>query len=133
MQQAQEGNRQNSEPEVLDVSRRLARSIGESAPFRRYEKTTEGMQADPKAQGLLSEFEEARSALRMKQGWGGASDEESNRVMELQKRLLSNPTIRDHFQAQEDLVRMLKELNASISEKLGFDFANLTKPSGGCC
>ncbi len=47
--------------------------------------------------------------------------------------LLMNPTVRECFQAQEELLRMLRELNALISCGPGFDFAATVSPKSGCC
>lgn len=133
MQQLNEVGVQTTAPRVLDVSRKLARAIGESAHFQRYEKITERMRADQEAERLLAEFQEAQQTLQMQQSWGGASEEDFRRLEQLRGQLFSNQTLKEYFQAQEDLVRMLKELNVFMSERLGFDFANLTKPAGGCC
>lgn len=124
---------QTTEPQVLDVSKKLARSIGEAAPFQKYKKTTEDLHADKEAQQLLSEFQKAQQNLQMMQSWGGAANKDFDQFEKLQKQLFANPTLKEYFKAQEDLVTKLKELNVFISEKLGFDFANLTKPAGGCC
>lgn len=124
---------QTTEPQVLDVSRKLARAIYESAPFRKYEETTERLRADKEAQRILSEFRKAQQNLQMMQSWGGATEKDFKQFEKLQVQLFSNPTLKEYFKAQEDLVTKLKELNVFISEKLGFDFANLTKPAGGCC
>jgi len=124
---------QTTESVVLEVSKKLARAIGESMPFRKYEKATEHLRADQEAQRLLSEFQKAQQNLRMMQSWGGATEKDLEQFDKQQEKLFSNPTLREYFKSQEDLVSMLKELNVFISEKLGFDFANLTKPAGGCC
>ena len=124
---------QTTEPQVLEVSRKLALAIGESAPFRKYEETTENLRADKEAQRLLSEFQKAQQNLQMMQSWGGATDKDFEQFEKLQTQLFANPILKEYFKAQEDLVTKLKELNVFISEKLGFDFANLTKPAGGCC
>ncbi len=124
---------QTTEPVVLDVSRKLARAIGESAPFRGYEKSAEQLRTDKEAQRLLSEFQKAQQQLQMMQSWGGATEKDFEQFEKRQEKLFSNPTLKEYFDSQEKLVAMLKELDVFITEKLGFDFANLTKPAGGCC
>ena len=124
---------QTTETRILDVSKMLARAIGESTQLQKYEKATENMQANPEAKRRLSEFREAQQKLQMVKQWGGASEKDFTHLEKLQEQLLSNPDLKKYFQAQENLVSMLKELNVLISEKLGYDFANLAKPSIGCC
>ena len=51
----------------------------------------------------------------------------------VEKKLIAHPTYKRYMAAQEDLLIVLKDLNVYLTEKLGFDFADLTKPAGGCC
>lgn len=122
-----------AEPQILDVSKNLARAIVDSEHYQRYERANEYLQADQKAQDLLSEFQSTQQNLQMLQSWGGASQENIKQFEQLKKQLFSNLTLKEYFAAREKLVLMLKELNTFISEKLGFDFASLAKPAGGCC
>ncbi len=133
MQLRREVSERNTEPNALEVSRKLARLIGESAQFQRYAKMSEVVRADQEFQRLYTEFQEAQQTLQMTRSWGGASREDFQRLESLREKLFSNPTMKDFSQAQDDIEQLVKELNVFISEKLGFDFANLTKPAGGCC
>lgn len=133
MQQLNEVRQQETEPTILEGSKKFARAIGESPQFQQYEGTTQRMRNDREAQRLLSELQEAEQTLQMTQSWGGASDEDTKRFEHLRESVLSNPTLKAHFEAQDNLVQTLKELNVFISDKVGFDFANLAKPAGGCC
>ncbi len=133
MQLRREVSERSTEPKALEVSRKLARSIGESAQFQRYAKMSEVVRADQEFQRLYTEFQEAQQTLQMTRSWGGASREDFQRLEGLREKLFSNPTMKDFSRAQDDIEQLVKELNVFISEKLGFDFANLTKPAGGCC
>ena len=124
---------QITEPGILDASKKLARAIGESSQYHRYERSNKSLQADQKAKQLLSKFQQEQQNLQMMQSWGGASLKDFEQFEKLQKQLFSDPTLKEYFGSQEELVLMLKELDVFLSEKLGFDFANLTKPAGGCC
>lgn len=133
MQQLNEVDGKTAESRVLDASIRFAHAIGKSAQFQRFEEISEKLRKDQEAQRLFSEFQEAQQMFQMAQSWGRSSDKEFERLEQLKNQLFTNSTLKEYFEAQEDLVRMLKELNDFMSEKLGFDFANLTKPAGGCC
>lgn len=133
MEPLNETDLKTTEPLALDVSKKLARSIGLSSHFQLYEKAIEKLRNDQKTQDLLNEFQSAQQNLQMLQSWGGASQKDIEQFEQLKKQLFSNPILKEYFGSQEKLVLMLKELNAFISEKLGFDFADLTKPAGGCC
>jgi cell fate (sporulation/competence/biofilm development) regulator YlbF (YheA/YmcA/DUF963 family) len=133
MRRLNEVNEQSDEIRILNVSKKLARAIIESTQFQRYEKASDSLRADKEAQRLLSDFRETQEMLQLKQSWGGSSDNDFEHIEKMREQLLLNSILREYFEAQEDMVLMLKELNIFISEKLGFDFANLTKPAGGCC
>jgi len=133
MREFNEAYTQTAELGGLEASKRLARAVAESTQFQKYEEAKQRMRRDVSAQHLLFEYQQAQQIFQMRQSWGGVSGEVANRIVELQEQVFSNPTLKDYFQAQEDLVQMLMELNEFLSEKLGFDFANLAKPAGGCC
>lgn len=122
-----------AEPRVIPVAKKLALAIGESVTYRQYESALERLRQDQVAQKLLDQFQEAQQNLQMLQSWGGASDEAVKHYEELRRQVLEHPVLKTYFRAQEDLTTILQELNSYISEKLGFNFANLTKPAGGCC
>ncbi|MDZ7291583.1 MAG: YlbF family regulator [candidate division KSB1 bacterium] len=133
MQELNEVYTQTAEPRVLEASRRLARAVVESVQFQKYEQANQRLRRDATAQQLLFEYQQAQQKFQMRQSWGGVSGQAANRIVELQEQVFSNSILKDYFQAQEDLVQMLMELNALLNENLGFDFASLAKPAGGCC
>lgn len=121
------------EPRILEASKRFARSIVASRQFRRFEEASKRLRADSNALQLLAEFQQAQQMFQMTQSWGGASVEEAERMEQSRQELLANPTLKEYFDAQEGIVTTLRELNAHMAEKLGFDFAGLANPAGGCC
>lgn len=121
------------EPRILEASKRFARAIAESREFQRFEEARLRLRDDPSAQQLLSEFQQAQQLYQMVQGWGGASTKEAERLEESKQQLLAHPTLKEYFESQETMLLTLKELNAHMAGKLGFDFAGLAKPAGGCC
>lgn len=133
MQKFNEVDVKTAEARVLNASIRLAQAIGKSAQFWRYKKISEKIVKDQEAQRLFSEFQAVQQMLQMTQSWGRASDKDIEHLERMKNQLFANPTLKEYLESQEDLVGMLKELNDFISENLGFNFANLTKPAGGCC
>jgi cell fate (sporulation/competence/biofilm development) regulator YlbF (YheA/YmcA/DUF963 family) len=50
----------------------------------------------------------------------------------LQTQAQENDVISGYANAQQDVIKFLREINDEINQLLGFDFASFTKRSG-CC
>jgi len=121
------------EPRTLEASKRFAQAIVESTQFQRFEEASKRLRDDPSAWQLLTDFQQAQQLYQMTQSWGGASTQEAGRMEQSKQQMLANPTLKEYFESQDEMVLTLKELNVHMTEKLGFDFAGLAKPAGGCC
>lgn len=121
------------EPRILEASKRFARVVAESKQFQRFEEASRRLRDDDSAWKLLTGFQQAQQVYQMSQSWGGASPQEAEQIEQSRQQMLTNPTLKMHFESQEEMLLTLKELNAHMTEKLGFDFAGLAKPAGGCC
>jgi len=111
----------------------FALSIGDSTQFRRYEEAMIQIRNDKNAWRMITEYDKKLQSYQMISLWNGASSDDLNVIEQVRDELLSNPTLRAYFQAQEELLHMLRELNALISRRLGFDFASMMQSGGGCC
>lgn len=118
---------------VLEAARGFARAIGESSQFREHEKAARSIREDTSARTLLTEYQEAQQTLRMLQSWSGGSSHHNEQFRELEEKVFQHPKLRKYFDSQERLLSLIQELNTSLREDLGFDFARLAKPAGGCC
>lgn len=118
---------------VLEAARGFARAIGESSQFREQEKAARSIREDTSARTLLTEYQEAQQTLRMLQSWSGGSSHHNEQFRELEEKVFQHPKLRKYFDSQERLLSLIQELNTSLREDLGFDFARLAKPAGGCC
>lgn len=118
---------------AVQAAKRFAAALGKSSEFQRYEEAVLRLRKSSEAQRLLNEFQQEQQNYQMMQSWGGANEESHQRLLKKQDTVLADPVLKDYFQAQEDLVKLLKEVNVFISEQIGIDFAGATKPAGGCC
>lgn len=118
---------------VFDAARTLAGQIGTSEAYLRFESALHAFQKNEEARDLLVRYRRAERSAQL--GFSldsrqvGIQDEVSSLWEQVQK----NPILKEYFEAQESLIKELQELNAYISARLGFDFAALAKPAGGCC
>ncbi len=84
------------------------------------------------AQRLLAELQERQVALASKQQGGGEiTQDEIAALRRLQGAARSNPTIWTYLEALQQAQAFLPEINTSISELLGFDFASLARSASG--
>ncbi len=119
--------------DYLAASRRLATAIRESPPFKCHIGAQQHLDENAEAAGILADYQKAVQHLQSLQQWGGAKKEDQQHVEVLQTKLLANEIIVEFLRAQDELVQMLRETNALISERLDVDFARLAKPAKGCC
>ena len=118
---------------IVEAAQKFGRAIGESNVYKNFEKAHQSLRGDQEAQQLLQQYQQAQQQLQMKQSWGGAQQDDIQRLEDMRNRMMENKTLKEFFEAQDELVAQLKELNQFMTDKLGFDFADMTKPSGGCC
>lgn len=117
---------------ILPAARKLAETVAQGSVYKEFEQANELLEKDPEARDLLSQFEVAQQMAQMSASWGGENQNEQN-LAELQDKIARHTTLARFFKAQESLVGALKELDEYMTERLGFDFAEMTKPAGGCC
>ena len=116
------------------AARELAGAIAETAAYREYEQARTALHDDEAARELLQQFQQAQQFAQISGGWGGpAAAGGLGELERLERQVTQNATLARLFKAQEQLIATLKELNELMTERLGFDFAELTKPAGGCC
>ena len=118
---------------LIESARELARGIAGATIYAEYESARDALQGDDEARALFDELQEAEQRLQMSGSWGGSTQDDIQKVQAIRERVFANATLRRYFDSQEKLVEGLKELNAFMAERLGFDFADMTKPAGGCC
>ena len=118
---------------ALQAAQALARKVAESDIYKEFEEASSAFRGDAAAQKLYRAYQSAQQEGRMMQSWGSRNKGIEERVQRLEKELISHPTYKRSMAAQEDLLVALKDLNDYLTGKLGFDFADMTKPAGGCC
>lgn len=118
---------------IVDAAKKFGRTIGESDVYKNFEAAHQSLRGDQEAQQLLQHYQQSQQQLQMMQSWGGANPDDIQRLEDIRKQMMENKTLKDFFGAQDELVAQLKELNQFMTDTLGFDFADMTKPAGGCC
>lgn len=118
---------------ITEATKRFALGIAQTPEYEEYEAAANAYSEDQEARELLQRFQSAQQRAQMFGAWGGASGGNEEDLEALQAEVMANPTLARYFASQEALVKVLQETNSYMADKLGFDFAELTKPAGGCC
>ncbi|WP_159438754.1 YlbF family regulator [Alkalispirochaeta americana] len=118
--------------DIATAAQAFAAGLSETPEYREYEAASEAYQQDAEARDLLRTFQMAQEQTQRTTAWGGTADD-AQTLEDLRSQVTSNAVLSRFFASQENLVHLLKETNTYMTERLGFDFATLTKPAGGCC
>jgi len=118
---------------ALAAAQALARKVAESDIYKAFEAASTAFRGDAQAQKLYHDYLNAQRETQMIRKWGGRDKGFEGRFQRLEKELLVHPTCNRYLAAQEDLLVALRDVNEYLTGKLGFDFADMTKPAGGCC
>jgi len=116
-----------------EAAQALAREVADSAIYKEFEAAAVAFREDAEAQKLFREYQSAQRETQMMRSWGDSDKGSEDRFQRIEKKLIAHSTHKRYMAAQEGLLILLKDLNDYLTEKLGFDFADLTKPAGGCC
>ncbi len=121
------------ETAVLDRAHALALAIGESGAFHAFEAAQEALDADTTLMERLAAFQIREQELRLARAWGGADADEVAAMEREWNDLSSQPVLAAHLAARDELLALLREVGAQISEGVGLDFGEACSPAGGCC
>lgn len=118
---------------VMETARSLARALGESAVFKRFEAAQEAFESDGVARAKLRDFQSRQQELRMAAMWGGADWREQEKLEREWETIASVPSLSAYLRAHQELTALLREVAGKVSEELGVDYGAACSPSGGCC
>lgn len=121
------------EAAAMDAARALARTIGESVAFRAFEEARDTLMADATMTRRLRSHQRRRQAFETARSWNGADSREADELEAEWRVLAEIPAIREYLRTQDELVMLLREVAALISQELGMDYASACAPAGGCC
>ncbi|MGQ9635231.1 MAG: YlbF family regulator [Bryobacteraceae bacterium] len=116
---------------ALDAARALGRALEQSPEFKSFEAAHSALQADSEARRKLSEFLSHRQELRMASMFRSAEEVEVEQLEQDWQQLCEMPSIRFYLRAQENLIALLRQAAARISEQTGLDYGAACSPSGG--
>ncbi|MDZ7795267.1 MAG: YlbF family regulator [Spirochaetia bacterium] len=111
----------------------FAEGVAQTAEYHEFQTAVDAYHKDEEALELLQKFQTAQEQAQKFEPWGGGSTGDEEDLETLQAKVLAQPMLARYFRSQETLLQALQETNRYMADKLGFDFAGLTRPAGGCC
>lgn len=120
-------------PELLRSIDSLGDAIERSGPLSVLRAAKTALDTDAQASALLDDLTTVELEVRRGQTEGALTKESIDRYRAARERATSHPTIIAFAQAKQDATASLPEVNETISELLGWDFAQMAAPAGGCC
>jgi cell fate (sporulation/competence/biofilm development) regulator YlbF (YheA/YmcA/DUF963 family) len=121
------------ETAAMDGARALARAIAESATFRAFEEARDTLMTDVELTRRLRGYQRWRQEFETARSWGGGDPREGEALQPEWRALAEAPAVREYLRTQDDLVVLLREVAALISQEIGMDYASACTPTGGCC
>jgi cell fate (sporulation/competence/biofilm development) regulator YlbF (YheA/YmcA/DUF963 family) len=112
-------------PKLAAATENLAEALWNAPPLAAYRQAQANLEAEPAAQALLESLVTSQNELRMKQMNGRITQADVDALRALQNQVQRDTTIMDYVMAQQEALAYLPEVNQSISEWLGVDFAAL--------
>jgi len=117
---------------LFDSSKELGAAIVNSAEFNGYVNARKNFVSNDEAKKILLSY--SQMVRKLNESNNGTS---SNNIIEeldqKKKQMYENSILKAYFNAEEELVKLFKELNLYISTKLNFDFASFSKSQNSCC
>jgi cell fate (sporulation/competence/biofilm development) regulator YlbF (YheA/YmcA/DUF963 family) len=119
----------NQMPDLMAATQALADNLLASEPIAIYQQAYARFSGDPQARNLLQRLSQAQADLRRKQAQGGVTQADVAQLRALQTDVQGNRVIVDYASTQQNAIVYLREINQTISELIGTDFAALAKKS----
>lgn len=119
-------------PTMQEATNAFNSNLLASEAFIQYHQSQTLLDHDSKAQALLNQLSQTQTDLRKKQAENNLSKDEIDSLRALQTQARENDVIQRYADAQQEVIKFLREINDEINQLLGIDFASFTKRSG-CC
>jgi cell fate (sporulation/competence/biofilm development) regulator YlbF (YheA/YmcA/DUF963 family) len=117
---------------VLTAADKLGESLASAEPVAALTESRARLDADADARALLDRMAAIDADLRRRQAEGTLTRADIDRARDAHVEASGNPSIRALVDAQQDASAYLPEVNAVISELLGWDFAAMAAVPGNC-
>ncbi len=104
---------------IMEKANELAELIANSAELENMREKESGMNQDPEAVRIVSEFQKIQEDIYRKQMSGQElSDEDKKNVSEMEEKMNGNPAIKAYIDASQSFENLLRSVNLIITKAL---------------
>lgn len=115
---------------IYDTINQLERELRDHAAYQKLVQAMEAVIADPTALQLYQNFREVQRAVQMKFQMGQeVSEEEIEKAQEIQKDLNDNATLNQLLTAEQELNRLIDEINQIVTKPIYEIYQKAEKPA----
>ena len=118
------------DPVVEVAAQTLAAQLKALPAIAAFDQAQAELDANEQARTLMSELQELQQDLLQKQQTGTLTQEEIDEYRRLQREVQDNAVIGAYLETQRQAQAFLPQINAEISQALGFDFSRLATAAG---
>ncbi|MCC5934528.1 MAG: YlbF family regulator [Candidatus Cyclonatronum sp.] len=118
---------------LLEAAKQFGETLKASSEYERFLEAQKVFNADADVQRMVEQYNQMVQKLQLLQQLQEKDDELMARYRELNHQIETHPLIHELMNAQKAWKALTEEANAALTQKLGYDFADMAKPEGGCC
>lgn len=118
---------------ALEAARALARAIGESEIFRRFEAAQDAFMRDEPARRRFQAYQVREEELNLAAMWGGPQPDDQVALQREWQQVSAMPALRAYLEARAAVRDLFQEVTGRITEDIGVDYGAACSPAGGCC
>lgn len=116
---------------VRQAARDFAGALAETPQFKAFELADLTFRQDQAAQQAMQAYLDKQQSLRAMQMLNALSAEQRDELERLQNAFISQPIVREYFNAQAALASLCQALGDTLSESIGLNYAAACGVS--CC
>ena len=120
-----------TDQELQASIRDFVNALVDTPQYREFEQTSTVFQQDKDAVDALQEYNAKARDLQTKQMFNLTSEEEKEELQRLWMKFHSFPSVKNYFEAQENLQALSRDCAKIISDHCGLDYA--TASGASCC
>ncbi|AXI99701.1 Cell fate regulator YlbF, YheA/YmcA/DUF963 family [Cyclonatronum proteinivorum] len=118
---------------LLKAAKELGEALKASPEYEQFREAQKVFDADADVQQLVHQYNEVVQQLQRLQQMQQKDEALMTRYRDLNHLIETHPVIHALMNAQKAWKNTAAAANAALTEKLGYDFADMAKAEGGCC
>ncbi len=116
---------------LIESATEFGESLANCMEWLTFKEAQEDLNKNKTAKELLSKYQLSLRVNSLSKSWKrNLSKDKSNKLRNLEDKINSNPIIKNFLDCQNNLQKLLVNINKEISDLIGIDFASNSKTCG---